>query len=395
MEFKEQIQRILENVPKVYEAGKSSISQEVSNALKGNASGSIVALKDVSPLEHNLGVRVESKNIFPYPYTETTKTVNGITFTDNGDGTITANGTATGRATFWAAVNIDYPNGDYVWSGCPSGGSQSTYAINPFMKGKDGNFILNTLEYGSGVKASVTNGVSSVGFELRVYEGYTANNLVFKPMLERNTTKSGYTPYLANTEAVKVTSMGANLLDVGKTKDNSGNNYETYDAVTNTIIAHAANHAAWEKLGVLTPILPAGTYTMFKGNGYRSELCAFSVNNEVIEKFTNYNYNQKITFTVGEPFYLTIKYMLSASSYPCSASASDFMLVAGDVSGAEYEPYREPIEYAYGEDIKSIYPSTTLMTDTEGAVISVEYNKDINKAFAELQKAIISLGGNV
>ena len=95
MEIKEQLQRILEDVPKVYEAGKSSISQEVSNALKGSASGSIVALKDVSPIEHNLGVKVESKNLMPYPYTDKSKTVGGITFIDNGDGTITANGTAT------------------------------------------------------------------------------------------------------------------------------------------------------------------------------------------------------------------------------------------------------------------------------------------------------------
>ncbi len=34
-------------------------------------------------------------NLLPYPYTDTTKTVSGITFTDNGDGSITINGTAT------------------------------------------------------------------------------------------------------------------------------------------------------------------------------------------------------------------------------------------------------------------------------------------------------------
>lgn len=194
-----------------------------------------------------------------------------------------------------------------------------------------------------------------------------------------------------NPEAVKITTMGANLFDVSKTKDNSGNDYETYDAATNTIIAHGNNHAAWDALGILTPLLPAGTYTMFKGNGYRSELCAFSVNNAVIGKFTNYNYNQKITFTVGEPFYLTIKYILGASSYPCSASAKDFMLLAGDVSEAEYEPYKEPTEYAYGEEIKSIYPSTTLMTDTAGAIMTVEYNKDANKVVKSLEDRISAL----
>lgn len=66
----------------------------------------------------------------------------------------------------------------------------------------------------------------------------------------------------------------------------------------------------------------------------------------------------------------------------------------------EYEPYIEPVEYAVNADgtvegVKSIYPATTLTTDTVGALIEVDYNRDINKAFAELQQAIISLGGNV
>ena len=66
----------------------------------------------------------------------------------------------------------------------------------------------------------------------------------------------------------------------------------------------------------------------------------------------------------------------------------------------EYEPYIEPVEYAVNADgtvegVTSIYPTTTLLTDTAGAVIDVEYNRDINKAFAELYNAIISLGGNV
>jgi hypothetical protein len=36
-----------------------------------------------------------AKNLLPYPYGYTTRTVNGVTFTDNGDGTITLNGTNT------------------------------------------------------------------------------------------------------------------------------------------------------------------------------------------------------------------------------------------------------------------------------------------------------------
>ena len=69
-------------------------------------------------------------------------------------------------------------------------------------------------------------------------------------------------------------------------------------------------------------------------------------------------------------------------------------------TGTEYEPYITPTEYTPNADgtvdgITSLYPNTTLMTDTDGVLIDCEYNRDVNKAFAELQQAIISLGGNV
>lgn len=48
-----------------------------------------------------LDVLVTGKNILPYPYQDTTKTVNGVAFTVNNDGSISTSGTATGSANFW------------------------------------------------------------------------------------------------------------------------------------------------------------------------------------------------------------------------------------------------------------------------------------------------------
>lgn len=48
--------------------------------------------------------------------------------------------------------------------------------------------------------------------------------------------------------------------------------------------------------------------------------------------------------------------------------------------------------------VKSIYPTTAISTNTSGALIDCEYNRDLNKAFAELEEkltnAILSTGGN-
>lgn len=77
----------------------------------------------------------------------------------------------------------------------------------------------------------------------------------------------------------------------------------------------------------------------------------------------------------------------------------DIQIEQGEAA-TEFEPYIEPVEYAVNADgtvdgVNSIYPATTLLLENEGAVIDVGYNRDINKAFAELYNAIISLGGNV
>lgn len=62
-------------------------------------------------------------------------------------------------------------------------------------------------------------------------------------------------------------------------------------------------------------------------------------------------------------------------------------------TATEYEPYITPTEYIPTADgtvngVTSLYPNTTLTTDTEGVIINCNYNRDINKAFAALEAAI-------
>lgn len=71
------------------------------NALKGYASGASIQVDDVSPLEHSPVVRVHGKNLIPYPYRNTTLTIGGVTFTDDGSGGISMNGTSTGGCNFF------------------------------------------------------------------------------------------------------------------------------------------------------------------------------------------------------------------------------------------------------------------------------------------------------
>lgn len=155
------------------------------------------------------------KNLLPYPFGNTTKTVNGITFTDNGDGTVTANGTATETAQFFPKDSLNGPllaPGTYTFSGCPEGGDWKTYCIRltGFTADRD---------FGNGSTFTLTQ-ATKVGLALTVSSGVTVENLVFKPQIESGSTKTDYEPYkeVGDLDAesgkyvLPVTASGKNLI---------------------------------------------------------------------------------------------------------------------------------------------------------------------------------------
>lgn len=154
------------------------------NLLMDNAS-----YKNVTLLGNSYQPTYTGKNLLPYPYVETTHIEDGITFTDNGDGTITANGTATGDAVFLLLETVltDMPSARYVYSGCPAGGSADTYYM----------LVTNTghQDIGNGVTPANTDRIYRVRIVIKT--GTTVNNLVFKPMVESTTDgiKTAYEPY--------------------------------------------------------------------------------------------------------------------------------------------------------------------------------------------------------
>ena len=114
---------------------------------------------------------------------------NGINFTVNNDGTIIANGTAEGNATiqynnFTLALNND------KLSGCPSGGSASTYEIQFNVNSDWGN-----IDYGNGKEVSG----NVAGAVIVVRNSTVCNNLTFKPMItlaeQPNSDYAHYVPY--------------------------------------------------------------------------------------------------------------------------------------------------------------------------------------------------------
>lgn len=176
---------------------KSYVNNNFANALKGSASGEAVRLNDVSPIEHEIKIKLTTesnysvfsgvtlkrygKNLLPYPYKNTNidHTANGINYKVKSDGTVVANGTATAQSYFILAEPVVLNKGVYYLSGCPSGGQGSTYHIY-FQYD---NFSYYKVDYGSGVKIEL-NGKKNCNVVINIGKNTTVSNLIFKPMLE-------------------------------------------------------------------------------------------------------------------------------------------------------------------------------------------------------------------
>lgn len=132
------------------------------------------------PLVHagdggGIGVNVCGKNLIRV--TTNPVTNNGLTFTPNDDGSITVNGTAAANTMYYFSSRQISQTGNYILTGCPAGGSDTTYDLRA---GASGNYR----DFGNGVSFTL-NAPTELGGNLciMVRSGYTANNLVFKPML--------------------------------------------------------------------------------------------------------------------------------------------------------------------------------------------------------------------
>lgn len=190
---------------------KDDIYNNVSNSLKSTKSGAVITTDDVSPLEHSLKVKLTSdtvtdfsgvsvyrygKNLIPFPYSTGNVTVNGVSFTDNGDGSITLNGTATAFATYDLTKALKLVAGQ-------------TYCLSENRK----NILTLAYTQADGnlgyANSSINNGVFVWEAEYTLYSLYlnispdsVFDNVTIYPMLELG---SAPTEYEAYRSAINVT----------------------------------------------------------------------------------------------------------------------------------------------------------------------------------------------
>ena len=172
----------------------------------------------------------QNKNLIPINNLLSDKTINGITFTVPGDGSLIANGTASANCWYTISNNIKIKNGCYTLSGCPANGGSSTY--NMRIQAINNNVAIKS-SYDAG--NSVVFDISSIKFStitLMIYiaKGTAVENLVFKPQLELGKVKSDYvSPVPSFNNPIEIKSIGE------KTKNLIPYPYITSTTTTNGI----------------------------------------------------------------------------------------------------------------------------------------------------------------
>ena len=311
------------------------------------------------------GNSMNGKNLLQYPYNYTTKTINGITFTDNGDGSITANGTATANAYFvmvgmsWEE-EIPFSAGTYTLSGCPAGGGLNTYALS--LGGRtsaNDNRNVYAQDIGNGKTITINSG--RYDFIIAIYSGTTVENLIFKPQLEIGSTATEWqSPAISPENPVEIQSVGnlttKNLLPypyIYTTKTINGVTFTDNGDGSITIDGTATANAVFYLVG------KQDNYTLDKcglkiGDNYTISKTLISGDSIANVYFTAnyYNENGKMqegavisnrntaTKTIESDFKVWGIYLLVAKDKTVNNTTIKLQLEKGS-SATEYEPYHK------------------------------------------------------
>ena len=386
-------------VAEALKAERTYANNSFSGALRGSASGEAVRLTDVSPLEHTLGVKVSGKNLLPNPNVHAYNYSLDYKKYNNTDEIFLTAGTYSLSASancptlqFWnKETKQPYTVDEAV----------SAYSTNTYYKVYDGRALGRTAD-----------SVRNMWFTLKIDALITLNSGYSEAtsqecQIEEGSVATSYTPYISVT-TVTVTRCGKNLTTPQQVyKGAAAYSEEIFEnkncvrfssstTIKNSPVAFKPNTQYTVSFDVKTVLRSGQTtsgadvvFCFFYNDGTSSTIGNIhTVTGWTHKTLTSISGKSIISVGISSAEYRSYSYV----------DINSFQLEESSTATA-YEPYQVqkyiPAPDGTVSSVKSLYPTTTLMTDTAGVIINAEYNRDINKAFAELQQAIISLGGNI
>ena len=355
-----------------------------SNALKGHASGTVVSIDDISPIEHTMDVKVSSKNLFDISKVKgRSSSSSGNSVVNNGDGTLTI--TTTGS--FQGAK----PNTlrDYA----PNLEIGKTYTLSMVTTGSKTLRLVNetiaaptAITWNIGTPLTITQDI----LDSTVFwhgDSSTGTATISNIQIEEGTTATDYTPYISDMSTVTLNRCGKNLFsnDISLIKPVSFNSTD----------GTPRNYYGYEIH------LPTGKYRLSATTDASLYVYGTVVRNGVIvnsSSVTN-RYNGSESYIIAEsnnytPILYTLEgdgniiYIYDAIGGHTLEQAEEVfskvsiqLEVGEEVTGFESSKLIQYTPSVDGtvEGVTSLYSTTNLFTDVSGAIIHCEYNRDINK----------------
>jgi len=380
--------------------GKYISTEQFANALKGTAIGEAVAVDDVSPLRHTATAKVRSKNLIPFFDDDYTITRDELTQScKKGGQTITLNGV--GNSTGGGRNNFRDHSQHFILE------KGKTYTLSQEMvsgttEGVYTVYISEMQDYNSVVYVANTGSPKTFTVEetkecyvgINVTSGTVYDNVVIRFQLEEGAEATEYEPYI-DPATVTLTRCGKNLIS-NKATEWNGLYYNL--AIENDVMISVNSEGA-SNVAMLNRKFPVGTYTAraeFQGlpryivrpynadGTVMSDVVGFGAWNSFYNGY--YFALETQVFNIPENASYWEFGVVFTSDDETLAGAnitiSNLQLELGDTA-TEYEPYSAETKTCTPNadgivKFTSISPSMALLTDTEGAIIEVEYNQDIN-----------------
>ena len=380
-------------VAEALKAERTYANNSFSGALYGSASGEAVRLTDVSPIEHEIKIKLKSKNLFnaeaePLYLTGAEKALNGtaLTFISN---------SVSARYVYRIPTKVGRQYTVSVKSlvSVPPSGQSSTGS--DIFLGSTAN--PDTGDYGSITSTSLakTFTATSEYLFIKQYICYGTNQVGGKKtvdglQVEEGASATSYAPYISDFSGVTLKKCKKNLL--------KNPNIHAYNYSTDYKKYNSADEI----------LLPAGTYSMSASENmpalqfWNKETKASYTVDEVVSAYSTNTYYKlydgrglgrasdavnRMYFTLKKEALITLNSGVSTgTTAQCQLELGSTVTDYETYSGQSYTPDNNGTV----NDVISLYPTTTLMTDTAGVIINAEYNKDLNKAFDELYSLVNS-----
>ena len=274
-----------------------------------------------------------TNNLIPFPYNSNNgHESNGITYTINTDGSVTANGTAIGTSSFYLIrnqANILKSGVEYTISGC-TGGSPNTYEIRVQRTGTDYYRTTNTsttFTFAEGLD------MSAVSAYIVIRAGQVVDNLTFYPKIEEGLEATEYEPYGYR---IPIISRGKNLIPYPWVS-NSGD-YFTIKNDGGIEVNVDASEKYIDFNFHLSGTLKAGTYIYSGGHKNLLLICGYTNSN---------NAPQWLVFSLNSPVTISkdINYtrMYLQINPNNEVKGTFYIQLEKGTTATEYEPYVEPV----------------------------------------------------